>query len=173
MADARWAIYPAAIDLLAADGPYAEHADKLMLYGRLVGSWNVQSVNFNPDGTQTKRQGEWHFAWVLGGRGVQDVLFVSGTAACDYGTTLRCYDARIDAWRVSWMMPVHGEFVHMIGRQDGDRIVQVGFGSEPGHLERWIFSEITPDSFLWQGEVSRDEGRSYTLVQEMRAARRA
>ncbi len=62
--------YPKALELLAADGPFAEYADKLMMYGQFVGSWDVHSTNFNADGTRTERRGEWHFAWVLGGRGV-------------------------------------------------------------------------------------------------------
>mgnify|MGYP001564200318 CR=1 FL=1 len=74
-------------------GIQPEHAEKLMLYGQFVGSWDVHSRKFKPDGRRTERRGEWHFAWVLGGRGVQDVLFETGVPPHQYGTTLRCYDA--------------------------------------------------------------------------------
>ncbi len=117
-----------ALELLAADGPAPSHADKLMLYGQFVGSWDIHSTNFNADGTRTERQGEWHFAWVLGGRGVQDVLFASGAPAHKYGTTLRCYDETHDVWRVSWMAPGGGEFANLIGCHIGDCIVQEGAG---------------------------------------------
>src|SRR5258707_10816888 len=119
-------VYPKALELLAADGPFADYANQLMLYGQFVGSWEVHSINFHADGTRTERQGEWHFAWILGGRGVLDVLFARGVPAHQYGTTVRCYDSTIDAWRVTWMAPGGGEFVNLIGRQIGDRIVQEG-----------------------------------------------
>jgi hypothetical protein len=38
---------------------------------------------------------------------------------------------------------------------------------------RWRFRDIDRDSFRWQGEVSNDSGRTWKLVEEMRAARTA
>lgn len=154
-----------------ADGPFAEYADKLMLYGRLIGAWNVVSTVFHPDGAQSSANREWHFAWALGGRAVQDVLFARGAPADRRGTTIRCYDPAIDAWRVVWMAPAAGEYVQLIGRADGDRIVQEGEWLDGRQLERWTFSDITPASFLWRGEMSADGGRTYRLEQEMRAVR--
>src|SRR5260221_11042822 len=146
-------LYPKALELLAANGPFVEYSEKLMLYGQFVGSWDILSTNFNSDGTKTNRQGEWHFVWVLGVRGVQYVLFAVGWPAHEYGTTLRCYDNTINAWRVSWMAPGGGEFVNLIGRQIGARIVQDGAGSDSRRLERWIFLEITPNTLICQGEA--------------------
>jgi len=143
-----------------------------MLYGRFVGSWDVDATDFEGDGSSRRRRGEWHFAWVLGGRGVQDVLYAVGSPPELFGTTLRCYDAERDIWHVSWMAPAGGEFVHLVGRESEDGIVQIGQGPDPTRVERWTFSEISDDAFLWRGEVSYDGGDEWTLVQEMRAARR-
>ncbi|QXD13696.1 hypothetical protein GQ464_009405 [Rhodocaloribacter litoris] len=49
---------------------------------------------------------------------------------------------------------------------------EVLFPAADGHCERWRFTEIAPDSFLRLGEVSKDGGVSWELVQEMRARRR-
>jgi len=159
-------------NLIAASGPFPEHAEKLMLYGQFVGSWDIASTWHNQDGGQTHGKGEWHFAWILGGRGIQDVLFASETSPHQFGTTIRCYDAAMDAWHVAWMLPAGGEFVNLTGRKEGDRIVQEGVSSDPRRRERWSFTEITSDSFLWLGEVSFDNGATWFLEQEMRGARK-
>ncbi len=158
-------------DLVAASGPFAEYAEKLMLYGRFVGSWEIDATWYEQGGGRRKGKGEWHFAWILGGRGIQDVLFAARAAPQQFGTTLRCYDAAMDAWHVCWMQPYGGEYVYLLGRQVGERIVQEGVGSDPRRRERWSFTDITPDSFLWIGEVSFDGGATWVLEQEMRATR--
>ena len=50
--------------------------------------------------------------------------------------------------------------------------MQEGIGSDHRRRERWSFTDITPDSFLWLGEVSFDDGITWFLEQEMRATRR-
>jgi hypothetical protein len=158
--------------LLAATGPSVDHADKLMLYGQFVGSWDIEGTWFQENGERRTRKGHWHFDWILGGRGIQDVLFATGAPPDRFGTTLRCYDPDLDAWHITWMQPSAGEFVHLIGRKVGDRIVQQTLASDQGRRERWIFADIAPRSFLWLGEVSLDDGATWRLEQEMRATKR-
>lgn len=69
------------------------------------------------------------------------------------------------------MGPVGHEFVHLVARAVGDRIVLEGAGADPTRRASWSFSEITEDSFLRRGEVSLDEGETWTLEQEIRAQR--
>lgn len=158
-------------DLIAADGPYPEFADKLMLYGQFVGAWDLEAEWFDRQGGHRSAKGEWHFAWVLGGRGIQDVLFAKGSPVDHYGTSLRCYDPVADIWHISWMQPSGGEFVHLIGRQEEDRIVQQSVDPISPRIDRWCFSEIKADSFTWTGEVSLDAGKTWFLEQKMMAAR--
>ncbi len=163
---------PDVFDLLAASGPNPDYAATMMLYGQFVGSWDIDGVWYNQGSVSRTARGEWHFGWILGGRGVQDVLFPNGAPRDHYGTTLRCYDRQLDAWHITWMQPYGGEFVHLLGRKVGDRIVQESLPDQSGKLERWSFAEITPDSFLWLGETSIDGGSTWVLEQEMHATRR-
>lgn len=159
-------------NLLAASGPFPEYAEKLMLYGQFVGSWDIAATWHDQNGGHKQGKGEWHFDWILSGRGIQDVLFAAEAAPHQFGTSVRCYDATTNVWHIAWMQPYGGEFVHLIGRQVGDQIVQEGAGANPRRHARWSFTEITPDSFLWLGEVSFDDGATWFLEQEMRASRR-
>jgi hypothetical protein len=168
------------LDALGAEGPAADRAGKMDLYGRFVGSWDLDVMQLRDDGSKRERKGEWHFGWALEGRAIQDVWIVPprgewrrGDAAANvnsYGTTLRIYDPRIDAWQIQWTDPVTLNFLSMIGRGQGEDIVQLGTRPD-GAPVRWSFSKITPDSFLWRGEVSADQGASWRLQVEFTARR--
>jgi len=171
---------PAFLDALHAEGPAADRADKMALYGRFVGSWDLDVTEFKGDGTTRRRPGEWHFGWALEGRAVQDVWVVpprgqrQGDAVAlsnRYGTTLRVYDPAIDAWHIQWTDPVGQTYLSMIGRAEGDDIVQLG-RSAAGHLIRWGFYQIKPDAFLWRGEASADNEADWNRVVEFTARRR-
>ena len=169
------------LDALGADGPSADRAGKMDLYGRFVGSWDLDVRQFSEDGTELRRAGEWHFGWALEGRAIQDVWIVPprgerrhGDAAANfnsYGTTLRVYDPDIDAWRIQWTDPVTRNFLQMIGRAEGRDIVQLGTRPD-GQLARWSFRDITADSFLWRGEVSADAGATWRVITEFTARRK-
>ena len=47
------------LDALGADGPSADRAGKMDLYGRFVGSWDLDVRQFSEDGTEHRRAGEW------------------------------------------------------------------------------------------------------------------
>ncbi len=167
------------IDALLAEKAAAERGDRMDLYGRFVGSWDLDVIRWMDDGSERKRQGEWHFGWVLEGRAIQDVWIVPrrgqrpGDAMAGqfaYGSTLRLYDPRLDAWRIQWTEPVLGAYLAMIGRAEGSDIVQLG-KDEDGNDLRWSFRDIRPDSFLWRGEISGDGGTNWRKVVEFTAKR--
>jgi len=170
------------LEALGADGPSADRAGKMDLYGRFVGSWDLDVTQIAEDGRTRRRKGEWHFGWALEGRAVQDVWIVPprgelrhGDAVANlnsYGSTLRVYDPRIDAWQIQWTDPVAQNYLTMIGRAQGDDIVQLGTRPD-GDLLRWSFSEIMPNSFLWRGEISADDGVSWRVNTEFTARRRS
>lgn len=142
--------------LLAAE-PYPDLAEKLMLYGRLVGNWRMQARLQPEPGVFVEAEGDITFGWVLGGRAIQDVWNLPGWF---YGTTLRIYDPGQDAWHILWNEPVRQYYTHMIGRPDAEGIVQLGKNKENRDI-RWRFSDVTPNSFRWTGEVLRDDGEWY------------
>ena len=168
------------LEALGADGPSADRVGKMDLYGRFVGSWDLDVTHIAEDGTGRERKGEWHFGWALEGRAIQDVWIVpprgalrqadAAANANSYGTTLRIYDGELDAWRIQWTDPVTRTYLQMIGRAEGADIVQLGTWPD-GRLVRWSFSQIKPNSFLWRGEVSADQGATWRLNVEFTARR--
>jgi hypothetical protein len=165
------------IAALHVDGPAGAHADKLMLFGQFVGSWQLRWSGGGTDGKPAVMNGELHFGWVLGGRAVQDIWIVPGRGEpgegrpplAFHGSTIRFYDPRIDAWRSTWVEPVNGRVRRFIGRPvDGD-IVLLSDEDEP--QLRWRFTDIGPGSFRWRAESSRDGGATWHCDEEMLATR--
>ena len=153
---------PSFINALHADAPAPDRADKMGLYGWLIGAWEMDVHAQMPNGARYEGKGEIHFGWVLEGRAIQDVWITpprdyrNDPAALVnfYGSTFRIYDPGIDAWHVFWLDPVKQFYSRMLGRADGADIEQLTVNETP--QRRWRFSDIRPNSFHWTAEV--DEG---------------
>lgn len=152
---------------LSSDNPVADLAEKLMLYGWLVGDWTFEGNVYTADGARHAGAGEIHCAWVLEGRAIQDVWIFPGVF---YGTTLRAYDPNIDAWHILWNDPLRQSYTRQVGRARGTDIVQLGTNNA-GEKVRWSFTEISPESFRWTGERSCDDGKTWTTQAEFQARR--
>jgi hypothetical protein len=155
------------VDALHAAGPAPDRADKMGLYGWLIGDWEMDTVVHADDGTTHRGHGEIHVGWVLEGRAIQDVWILPGVF---YGTTLRVYDPTLDAWHILWSDPLRQYYTRQIGRARGKDIVQDG-KNDAGDAVRWSFTGITPRSFRWTGERSRDGGATWQLQADFRVRR--
>ena len=165
---------------LVAAGRSPEIPEANDVYGWLVGSWNLDVYRYGIDVSTKHLTGEVHFAWVLEGRAIQDIWIMPQRSErtpemeklpSTYGTTLRVWDATIQAWRVSWVNPVTGTRDELIGRREGKDIVQIGTHANGAPI-RWLFTEITPDSFRWTGEVLEADGKTWRLEAEFHARRK-
>lgn len=168
-------------EVLHAGGPDREREPKLALYAWLVGDWNMDITTLPEDGAVHSGRGEIHAGWVLQGRAIQDVWMIPRLeerkpgvpqlpgAGNWYGTTLRIYDANIDAWRILWSDPATNFFTQQTARARGRDIVQEG--ADPrGGLMRWTFAEIEPTSFHWTAERASD-GHKWRREVDIRARR--
>ena len=167
------------IEGLLSKAPNPELAEKMMLFGQFVGDWDILEDRFynsngKPSLERNLARGELHWGWVLDGRAVQDVWMSidekSGKAVPE-GTTIRFYDGKIDAWRSVWISPTQGVVKTFVAHQIGNEIVLEGKTTE-GYPLKWIFSDITPESFRWRAEETRDNGKTWALKEEMQIRRR-
>lgn len=164
---------------LFADSPSSELLNVPSLYDGLIGSWEIEVIDYAADGTKRAQTGEWHFGWVLEGRAVQDVLIVPRRKdrfngmprqSNRYGTTLRFFDPTRKFWRIVWINPVNGALNTLDARKEDDRIVHEG-DLAPGIRLRWTFADLTRHSFHWIGEFTTDGGTTWTLQAEFFARR--
>jgi hypothetical protein len=163
---------------LMASGPASDRAEKMMLYGQFIGSWEGTVIVHHPDGQRFENSCEVHFGWALAGRAVQDIWIApsrktraAGAEDGMYGTTLRVYDPKTDHWEITWIDPVRRNFNRMIGRPAGEEIIQEYFDGA-GTICQWCFTEIRPDSFHWISRESKDGRITWNLTAEFFLHRR-
>jgi hypothetical protein len=161
---------------LIAKGPAAELRDQRQLFGQFVGDWEIESRWFLDGGQQPTGKGEVHFGWILSGTAVQDVWCghiknpPPGYPEFAFGTTIRFYDPAIKAWRCVWIAPQESTLQLFIARAVGKEIVLEGKTPE-GYPLRWIYSDITADSFRWHSEELQDVGKTWRTTQIILARR--
>ncbi len=167
------------LSVLSAAGRSPEIPESADIYGWLIGSWELEVFDAREDDNVRRSNGEVHFGWVLEGRAVQDVWIMPriadriqgmGTDGNRYGTTLRVWDPKMEAWRATWINPVTGRRDELVGRRVGNDIIQIGT-HEDGRPIRWNFTEVTNDSFRWTGEVLNPDGKTWRLEAEFHGRR--
>jgi hypothetical protein len=166
-------------DVLAASESHPDLRAVNKLFGQFIGRWTLDIRFFDEKGTEVYHgPGLWCFAWVLDGRGIQDVITYApldnprenGPGRRRIGTTVRVYDQKRGCWRIVWMGASSGTFLSLLGRAQGQDILVEG-EEDDGALLRWTFTEITPKRFRWTGRISLDQGRTWRVEQEMVALR--
>ena len=154
---------------LAANGPDPNLKEKLMLFGQFIGDWEIEDRYTKADGTVVNMKGEVHFRWILDGKAIQDVWMgcpEGSQKIIIFGTTIRFYNPKIDAWHSTWISPIKNIVQTFIARKVNEDIILEG-KTEEGNPLKWIFSQITPNSFRWHSEETQDKGQTWKITEEM------
>jgi hypothetical protein len=147
------------------------------IFAPFIGSWDLIVRWWDKSGIASRTEvGEWHFSWVLEGRGVQDVWIVPPRAQrnsgslYEYGTSIRFYDPGLNAWQSTWIGPMHRVVRTFIARKLGQDVV-LETTPDISPAMRWSFSDISKNAFLWRNEV--DEPGGWRTQQTFEAKRQS
>ncbi len=165
------------IDALVSASRHESIPADLDIYAPVLGDWEITGAEYLTHPPKPVKM-KVNFARVLDGRAIQDVwrwaidakLPATGANFAS-GTTFRVYDPQERIWRVTWIDPVKRNRVQLDARKVGADIVQLGANAR-GEPRRWIFADITSDSFTWRGDGSEDGGKTWRLYAEYFAQRR-
>ncbi|HEY5221656.1 MAG TPA: hypothetical protein VIJ18_01185 [Microbacteriaceae bacterium] len=153
---------------LITDGPTTKYPARMRRFGKLIGTWDARGRSLDEaTGQWAERSFTWVVSFVLGGRAVQDVEVVPSaedpSVSETVATALRVYDPVAGVVRVSFFSPAANQYANLVAigwhkgiRQDGTQ--------NDGRLIRWNFSEITRESYTWDGWVSSDDAATWLHV---------
>ena len=168
--------FPSFAAALINAGPHDDIPEEQRIFAPFIGSWDLVVSWFDEAGNLARREkGEWHFAWILEGRAIQDIWIVplraeraSRSDLYEYGTSLRFFDNAIGAWQSTWVGPMHRVVRTFIARRIDDSIVLETTAGELPRM-RWSFADIASDSFTWRNE--RWTGTDWRTQQTFEARR--
>ncbi|RYG25723.1 hypothetical protein EON82_06055 [bacterium] len=86
------------------------------------------------------------------------------------GRSWSVFNARTKQWNQTWVDD-GGSYLLFRGGKQGDRFILNMTNGAPGRQMRMVFSKIQKDSFVWDWEQSRDGGKSWRLMWELKYKR--
>lgn len=143
-------------------------------FGGLIGEWAIEWNDHLDDSVPRRVKGEWIFSRVLEGTAVQDLFIVPSRAErsndpqpdAEYGTTLRIYNPQTMAWDIFYGCT--GSAFRLTAVKTGEEVVLTE--NSMGEM-RYVFSEITADTFKWRKEYLTT-GDHWTVVAIVTAIRK-
>jgi hypothetical protein len=166
------------LDLVAAlkaMGPHPSLGDEAKLFGRLVGTWEVEYTDFSKDGKVSHRSGELIVGWVMDGRVIQDLWIVNPSGARkerEVYADLRYFDPKSRTWPAIFIDPEHASVARFTSNPGGNDRIVLDTQDFNGTETRWSINDIRPSSFVWREEESSDGGNTWRLEAEHRMNRR-
>jgi len=76
-------------------------------------------------------------------------------------------------WKVVWVAPQHGIVYKLSGSFNDEGSVVLLSDSGEKNPSKWVFSDVTENSFLWQGFTKDTPDGEWRLEQRMTARRTA
>ena len=135
------------MDALTSEGKNTALPEEFNYFGKLIGSWRIHYIESD---NSLAIEGEWHFAWVLEGMAVQDVIILPDY---EYGTSLRIFNPDTHAWDVAYGYT--GKIIRLEARKQGEMVVLTYIGEEN---RKWVFVRIDDNQFHWQNITVKDNG---------------
>lgn len=163
------------VTALKATGPHPSLGDRAKVFGRLVGTWNVEYADFKADGEVTHRSGDFIVGWIMDGHAIQDFWIVYPPGACkdrEVYTDLRYCDPKSGTWCAVFIGAEHASIARFTGGAVGDDRIVLESRDFDGADARWSINDIRADSFVWREEESADRGKTRRLLAEDHMKRR-
>lgn len=144
------------------------------LYGIFVGEWDFDWYDHIDDPFPRHVKGEWLFQWILEGLAVQDVFICPSRVTrkenppldAAFGTTIRMYNPNKHVWDI--LYTEWGSSTCLEAYREDDKIIQIAVDNDK---LRWVFSEITQNSFKWQ-RLIKGEDKDWIEVAKLYATRK-
>lgn len=138
--------------------------DREKLYDFWVGTWELEWKDDQVTGGMA--EGRNHIEKILDGRVIKENFeALNGSLEGFQGKSYSVYDSVSQTWKQTWV-DNQGGYLDFKGKVDGNKRIFFRKGKNPKGdeiLQRMVFHDISADSFVWDWEISEDQGTSWKL----------
>ena len=133
--------------------------DEYDYWGELIGGWDLDYVEKRGMPGEKHVKGEWYFERVLEGLGIQDIFICpvreerTDPKKGEYGATIRMFNPKKMAWDMVYTC--YENMSRFTGTKKDGMVVLT---NNHNKNNRWVFTEITPETFHWQNESVQKDG---------------
>jgi hypothetical protein len=131
----------------------------------LVGRWHCDFTGNRADGSVMKGTADWRIRWIIDGHALQDewTFADENGTVLNHGTMFRTWDAGKGHWTIVEQGSTSPRFHFMTAEKVGETMVMhEEIETAGGKIKaRRVFHDITPDSFQWRVDISRDGGTTW------------
>ena len=133
--------------------------DEYDYWGELIGSWDIDYVEGKGTAKEKHVKGEWYFERILEGLGIQDIFICPAREYRDnpktgeYGATIRMFNPQKMVWDMVYTC--YGTMSRFTGTKKDGMVILTNNHKK---TNRWIFTDITKNSFHWQNESTLKDG---------------
>ncbi len=139
---------------------------ELAHWAKLVGQWSTQEESLKTDGSgwEPSKGADWNFRWAFDGWGIQDDyssppvdVELDDESSRQRGINLRVFNPAENKWIMTWLTVASTKPATFTATSDEERLVMHSDVVNPqGFHSRITLFDITPDSFEWKLELSKD-----------------
>lgn len=130
-------------------------------YAPLLGDWDFAYVDHEGEAEERRLEGEWLFRRALDGGAIEDLFICPSRATKDvnpqpdgeYGAAIRVFHPEKEGYEMVYACAK--AMTRLEVRRIGDEIVCTVMNRPD---QRWIFSELTGETFRWRNETLLPEG---------------
>lgn len=129
-------------------------------FAPLLGDWDFDYQD-ESGGVKRVVKGEWFFRRVLNGAGIEDLFICPSRATMEYdkqpdgeyGAAIRMFNRERECYDMTYACAQYSKYLRF--RREGDRLVGTVLTNP---AEKWVFSELTGDTFHWQNVTDLEDG---------------
>ena len=140
-------------------------AQSLSTLDFFIGTWKLQTIDIQPDGSFVKGQAISEVKYILDGYAIQDDFMMLNREGevVFRGTSIRSYNQQSGKYQIAWIMPGHRGFTDIEAEWNGGKLISTGKGYDAfgDFLERFEYYDITDKSYSFRMDRSYDGGKTW------------
>ena len=158
--------------------PHPKAPPELDKFSFLIGVYNCKGRVRDEENQWVDFSAEWVGRYILDGMAIADEFcaHLPDGSLFKHGQNIRMYNTEQKSWRMKWIDAMDATVIkqgtkELGGVKCGDSSISFHIAHESGEILRAKYTNISHDSFHWQGSILNEDGETWDEVMVIEAIR--